>query len=110
MVGTSAVCQIITLGQARDLGPIRFTLPTQGTDRRRRTQVVSFNRVVLAGNLVRDPELRFTHNGVPVCGFSIAVNRVRSKKSEAVGFFRSEEHTSELQSRQYLGCRLLLEK
>src|SRR3712207_7254261 len=26
------------------------------------------------------------------------------------GFFRSEEHTSELQSRQYLVCRLLLEK
>src|SRR3712207_7668119 len=25
------------------------------------------------------------------------------------GFFRSEEHTSELQSRQYLVCRLLLE-
>ena len=41
--------------------------------------MVSFNRVVLAGNLVRDPELRFTHNGVPVCSFSIAVNRVRSK-------------------------------
>src|SRR3712207_8076881 len=27
-----------------------------------------------------------------------------------VRFFRSEEHTSELQSRQYLVCRLLLEK
>src|SRR5258707_2678167 len=27
-----------------------------------------------------------------------------------VGVFRSEEHTSELQSRQYLVCRLLLEK
>src|SRR3712207_8915747 len=27
-----------------------------------------------------------------------------------VGFGRSEEHTSELQSRQYLVCRLLLEK
>src|SRR3712207_9005476 len=27
-----------------------------------------------------------------------------------VGEFRSEEHTSELQSRQYLVCRLLLEK
>src|SRR3712207_8802959 len=26
------------------------------------------------------------------------------------GFSRSEEHTSELQSRQYLVCRLLLEK
>src|SRR3712207_7295086 len=28
----------------------------------------------------------------------------------ALNFFRSEEHTSELQSRQYLVCRLLLEK
>src|SRR5438445_6407308 len=28
----------------------------------------------------------------------------------ASGFLRSEEHTSELQSRQYLVCRLLLEK
>src|SRR3712207_7454529 len=27
-----------------------------------------------------------------------------------LGSFRSEEHTSELQSRQYLVCRLLLEK
>src|SRR5215207_1565842 len=48
--------------------------------------MVSFNRVVLAGNLTRDPELRFTQNNVPVCSFSIAVNRVRSK-SEAVDFF-----------------------
>src|SRR3712207_8561135 len=30
--------------------------------------------------------------------------------AELVGTFRSEEHTSELQSRQYLVCRLLLEK
>src|ERR687897_575825 len=48
--------------------------------------MVSFNRVVLAGNLTRDPELRFTQKGVPVANFSIAVNRVRSK-SEAVDFF-----------------------
>ncbi|MDQ4063756.1 MAG: single-stranded DNA-binding protein [Actinomycetota bacterium] len=48
--------------------------------------MVSFNRVVLAGNLTRDPELRFTNNGIPVCGFGIAVNRVRSK-SEEVDFF-----------------------
>ncbi len=48
--------------------------------------MVSFNRVVLAGNLTRDPELRFTQNGVPVAHFSIAVNRVHSK-SEAVDFF-----------------------
>src|SRR3954468_7808104 len=48
--------------------------------------MVSFNRVVLAGNLTRDPELRITRDGVPVSSFSIAVNRVRSK-SEAVDFF-----------------------
>src|SRR5438445_4508793 len=31
-------------------------------------------------------------------------------RSGTDGTFRSEEHTSELQSRQYLVCRLLLEK
>src|SRR3712207_8759569 len=34
----------------------------------------------------------------------------RELKSGAKGYARSEEHTSELQSRQYLVCRLLLEK
>ena len=48
--------------------------------------MVDFNRVVLAGNLRRDPELRSTQNGIPVCGFAIAVNRVGSK-NEAVDFF-----------------------
>ena len=48
--------------------------------------MVSFNRVVLAGNLTRDPELRFTNSGIPVTGFGIAVNRVRSKNEE-VDFF-----------------------
>ena len=33
-----------------------------------------------------------------------------SKAQEILIEFRSEEHTSELQSRQYLVCRLLLEK
>lgn len=33
------------------------------------------NRVILTGNLTRDPELRITGNGVSVCNFSIAVNR-----------------------------------
>ncbi len=48
--------------------------------------MVSFNRVVLAGNLTQDPELRLTQNGVPVSSFTIAVNRIKSK-SEAVDFF-----------------------
>ncbi len=34
-----------------------------------------FNKVVLMGNLTRDPELRTTPNGQTVCSFSLAVNR-----------------------------------
>lgn len=48
--------------------------------------MVSFNRVIIAGNLTRDPELRFTNDGIPVCGFGMAVNRVRSRNEE-VDFF-----------------------
>ena len=36
--------------------------------------------------------------------------RNRVSRSITLSLFRSEEHTSELQSRQYLVCRLLLEK
>lgn len=33
------------------------------------------NRAILIGNLVREPELRETENGTPVCTFTIAVDR-----------------------------------
>lgn len=33
------------------------------------------NKVFLIGNLTRDPEMRSTQSGVPVCNFGIAVNR-----------------------------------
>ncbi|MFQ5443273.1 MAG: single-stranded DNA-binding protein, partial [Nitrospinales bacterium] len=35
----------------------------------------SFNKVLLMGNLTRDPELRFTPNGAAVANFGLAVNR-----------------------------------
>src|SRR5258707_5437808 len=35
---------------------------------------------------------------------------IEAKEFDVDGVSRSEEHTSELQSRQYLVCRLLLEK
>lgn len=33
------------------------------------------NKVFLIGNLTRDPEMRTTQSGIPVCSFAIAVNR-----------------------------------
>ena len=38
--------------------------------------MASLNKVMIIGNLGRDPEMRFTPNGNPVTSFSIATNRV----------------------------------
>ena len=37
--------------------------------------MTSFNKVILLGNLTRDPEVRYTPNGSAVASFAIAVNR-----------------------------------
>ena len=37
--------------------------------------MASFNKVILLGNLTRDPELRYTNSGTAVCEFGLAVNR-----------------------------------
>ncbi len=34
-----------------------------------------YQRIVLVGNLGRDPEMRYTPNGTPVTSFSVATNR-----------------------------------
>ena len=41
----------------------------------------NINRVVLVGNLTRDPELRHTPGGTPVCSLRIAVNSRRKDES-----------------------------
>jgi single-strand DNA-binding protein len=41
----------------------------------------SFNKVILLGNLTRDPEVRYTPSGTAVASFAIAVNR-RYKQGE----------------------------
>ena len=37
--------------------------------------MASYNRVILVGNLTRDPELKYTPQGAAVCNFALAVNR-----------------------------------
>ena len=50
-----------------------------------------FSKVILCGNLTRDPEMRATPSGAQVCGFGLAVNRVYRDSSganrEDVSFF-----------------------
>jgi len=36
---------------------------------------MSLNKIILIGRLTRDPELRYTPQGVPVASFSLAVDR-----------------------------------
>ena len=54
--------------------------------------MASFNRVLLMGNLTRDPELRYIPSGTAVTTFTIAVNRVyktpSGEKKEEVSFIR----------------------
>jgi single-strand DNA-binding protein len=42
---------------------------------------MSFNRIILVGNLGRDPELRYTAQGTPVCTFSMATNERRKDRN-----------------------------
>ncbi len=42
------------------------------------------NHVVLIGRLTRDAELKYTSGGVPVCKFSIAINRRKKSGDEWV--------------------------
>jgi single-strand DNA-binding protein len=44
---------------------------------------MSFNRIQVLGNLTRDPELRYTPQGTPVCTLNVASNdRARDPKTK----------------------------
>jgi single-strand DNA-binding protein len=46
---------------------------------------MSFNKIILVGNLGRDPELRYTPQGTPVCSFSLATNERRKDRNTGEG-------------------------
>ena len=43
--------------------------------------MANFNRVILMGNLTKDPELRYTAGGAPVANLRMAINRVYQSKT-----------------------------
>ena len=71
--------------------------------------MASLNKVILLGNLTRDPELRYAPNGTPVTRFGLAVNTSRAgqgdeRKEEVcfvdiVAFGRQAETASEYLSK-----------
>ena len=70
--------------------------------------MASFNKVILLGNLTRDPELRYTPSGTPVATFGLAMNRRSGQGDERreevcfvdiVAFGREAETASEFLSK-----------
>ena len=53
---------------------------------------MSFNKIIIIGNLGRDPELRYTPQGTPVCSFTVATNERRKDRTgemqDATTWFR----------------------
>ena len=49
---------------------------------------MSVNKVILVGNLGKDPEMKHTASGVPVCRFSLATNETFKNKAG-----ETEQHT-----------------
>lgn len=43
--------------------------------------MASFNKIIVVGYLGRDPELRYTPDGTPVCNFTVATTDRRKDKS-----------------------------
>lgn len=46
------------------------------------------NKLILTGNLTRDPEMRETQNGTKVCTFTLAVNRRSQSEHPEADYFR----------------------
>ena len=44
--------------------------------------MANFNKVILIGNITRDPELKYTKTGSPVCDFGLATNKKNKEGQE----------------------------
>jgi single-strand DNA-binding protein len=61
----------------------------------------SLNRVILIGNLTRDPELKYTQQGTAICTFGLATNRSWTTNSG--------EHRDEVQYHRIIAWQKLAE-
>lgn len=61
---------------------------------------MNFNRVIIAGRLTRDPELRYTPANVAVCNFGLAINETYKTKG---GGKKENVHFVEVEAWQSTG-------
>jgi single-strand DNA-binding protein len=54
--------------------------------------MAGINKVILIGNLGRDPEIRYTPNSVAVCSFSIATSETYKDKNSGERITQTEWH------------------
>jgi single-strand DNA-binding protein len=47
--------------------------------------MASFNKIIIVGYLGRDPELRYTPSGTPVCDFSMATTERKGRRDQGGG-------------------------
>ena len=70
----------------------------------------SLNKVILIGNLTRDPELRYTPSGTPVCSFGLATNRSWTTSGSSEKQEETEFHSVVAWSKLAELCAQLLAK
>jgi len=71
--------------------------------------MASVNKVILIGNLGKDPEIRYTQSGEPIANFSLATNEVWNDKSGQKQE-RTEWHRVEVFGKTAQICRDYLSK
>ena len=54
--------------------------------------MAGINKVILVGNLGRDPEMRYTQNGVAVCSFSLATSEKYRDRTSGEKITQTEWH------------------
>ena len=54
--------------------------------------MAGINKAILVGNLGRDPEIRYTPNGVAVCSFSLATSEVYKDRNTGERITQTEWH------------------
>lgn len=68
------------------------------------------NKVILIGNLGKDPEVRFTTGGMAVCSLRIATSRKWTEKSSGEKKEETEWHDIEVWGKQAEACGEYLKK